>query len=253
MTPSTLQTRSRTRFPRTPSTPTASAAALALTLSLLAAPAANAASHALLIGISDYQAAGLSPLPGALTDVELMGAVLKERLGLRPEEIRVLRNAEATHDGLRRAFRELADAVAPGDFVYIHYSGHGSLVPDRNGDGERTGHDQTLVTHGARTATAQGDDRFDVLDDQLNAWLAPIAARAGELVYVADACHSASNTRGDQAPVSRAAPADAQGDHPYSELPATSADLRAAVLIGAARDDQRSEERREGKSVHAYV
>ena len=224
----------------TPSTRTARA--LALASALVPALPALAANHALLIGVSDYQAAGLPSLPGALTDLELMAAVLQERLGLAPGDIRVLRDAQASHVGVRQAFRELADAVAPGDFVYIHYSGHGSLVPDRNGDGERGGKDQTLVTYAARTGDAQGDDRYDVLDDQLNAWLAPIAEKAGELVYVADSCHSATNTRGAQAPVARAAPAADQDDHPYSRLLPVSADLGTAVLVGAARDDQSAHE-----------
>ncbi|WP_245232362.1 caspase family protein [Thiorhodococcus minor] len=212
-------------------------------LALLATgPLAYAGQHALLIGISDYARAGLTPLPGALTDVAMMRDVLHDRLGFRPEEIKVLTDEEATHAGIRRAFAGLAERVAPGDFVYIHYSGHGSLLADQSGEGERGGQDQTWVPYGARTSFAVGLNRYDILDDEINAWLAPIVGKASALVYVADACHSATNTRGEHALVARAAPSAAQADHPFARSKRESTTLANAVLIGSARDDESASE-----------
>lgn len=69
---------------------------------------------------------------------------------------------------MRHAFAELAERVRPGDFVYIHYSGHGAQTQDLNGDG-RSGKDQTWVTYGARTGKFEGEDDHGVLDDEINA------------------------------------------------------------------------------------
>ncbi len=202
---------------------------------------ALAAHHALLIGISEYASAGLTDLPGAMNDLDLMKQVLRSRLGLREEEIVVLRNRQATRTGVRQALAALADRVQPGDSVYLYYSGHGSRMDDQNGDErERGGKDQTLVGWGARVPGSAGDDRFDILDDELNAWLGPIAARAGEFVAVFDSCHSATVTRGADAPTSRAAPAADQSDHPAARKPPPDQDLRDMVRIGAARDDQQA-------------
>ena len=201
-----------------------------LALSLALPVSAVAGKHALLIGIGDYRSSGLKSLEGPATDLAITSDILTRRLGCAPEDIRVLRDA----------FAQLAATVAPGDFVYIHYSGHGSLTPDLNGD-EPSGYDQTWVSFGARApaagATPEGLDDFDVLDDEINAWLAPILAHAGPLVFVSDSCHSATVTRG-QAPPIRAVPRD-EREHPLGRLPVPPHLFKPdAVRIGAARDVQ---------------
>jgi hypothetical protein len=83
--------------------------------------------------------------------------------------------------------------------------------------------------------------RYDILDDELNRWLGHLADRlgaSGELVVVTDARHSASNTRGPSALVSRAAPADGQESHPDARGPSVRHPLAGAILIGAAGDEQ---------------
>ncbi len=204
------------------------AALVLIGMALLASAALGAASgarHALLISISDYSGSGFDDLPGAARDIELVSAVLTSRLGFVPGEIRILRNRAATHRGIERAFAELAASVAPGDTVFIHYSGHGSLVRDLNDD-EPTGEDQTLVPFGARWEASEGIDRFDILDDELNGWLGRISDRlgpSGQLVMVSDACHAATNTRGPAPLVSRALPAAVQESHPRARGPRRSA------------------------------
>ena len=211
-----------------------------LTLALLTATMpAVAARHALLIGVSDYSGTGLNDLPGARRDIEQMQIVLQQRLGYQPDDIRVLIDAEATHTAIEQAFTELATQVRPGDSVYIHYSGHGSQVTDQNGD-ELDGLDETLVSWGARNPTSEGLDQFDILDDELYRWLKPIATTAGELVVVADSCHAATHTRGENAPVTRAGPFASQLEHPRakdSEI-VTAEDIGSAVRIGSADVDQ---------------
>ena len=44
------------------------------------------------------------------------------------------KNEEATKQGMVQAFLNLAERCQKGDIVYIHYSGHGQLMSDLNGD-----------------------------------------------------------------------------------------------------------------------
>ena len=95
---------------------------------------AKAQKHALLIGISDYSTSGLSSLPGAVNDIKATSKVLQENLGFQEDNIVALLDEQATHTAVIAALKKLDKRVEPGDFVYIHYSGHGSHVPDLNGD-----------------------------------------------------------------------------------------------------------------------
>lgn len=214
----------------------------ALTLSTPAV--AFAAKHALLVGIADYAASGLPSLDGPHNDVAITRELLLRRFGFAPKEIRVIEDAQATHTALAAAFARLANEVRPGDLVYIHYSGHGSLTRDLNGD-ERSGQDQTWVSFGARTQrkaeSASDLDGYDVLDDELNAWLAPILAKTDHVVFVSDSCHSASVTRG-RGPKVRAVPGDRRA-HPLGRAAPVGKVAAAHVIrIGAARDVQSAAE-----------
>lgn len=181
----------------------AAAAALALgglALVVAAGPAAadEPGRHALLIGINDYRTndapatSGGGPrfpdLNGAVNDVELLAGVLVDRFGFPPERVARLVDAEATREAILAALRDLAGRTKPGDAVYIHFSGHGSQVPDLDGD-EADGADETILSHDARTA-----DVRDITDDELGEALGPLRGR--NVLLVLDSCHSGTATRG---------------------------------------------------------
>jgi hypothetical protein len=133
-----------------------------------------------------------------------MEGVLQERFGFQDEDSTTLKDAQATHTGIKKAFTALIARVKNDDFVYIHYSGHGSQTPDLNGDERRSGMDQTWVSYGARANTNVNDiNNYDVLDDEINSWLAAIYAKTAQVIFVSDSCHSATVARG-AAPISRA-------------------------------------------------
>ena len=205
-------------------------------------PCSGSEGHALLVAISDYNGTEFQSLDGPANDVALMRQVLVRRFGLSESHIRVISNEEASHSGLQREFSQLAERIAPGDRVYIHFSGHGSYTPDLNGD-ERSGRDQTWVSHGSRNAaptkSSSDIDSYDVLDDEINTWLARLLEKSGELILVSDSCHSASVTRGD-APKVRGTSPDPR-PHPLGTLPASAAP-GSAILIGSARDTQSAAE-----------
>jgi hypothetical protein len=67
------------------------------------------------------------------------------------------------------------------DFVWIHYSGHGSYIADRSGD-ELDGRDECLVPSDYATAGLIDDDTLNRLLKQFNP--------RTRVLFVCDACHS---------------------------------------------------------------
>lgn len=98
--------------------------------------------RALLVGVSDYPTlpAGVQRTPGARNDVALLRTALQQR-GFPVAQVRVLADglpgaAPPTRSNILRALDALAEASDPGDIVFLHLAGHGSLAPAaRPGDG----------------------------------------------------------------------------------------------------------------------
>jgi len=200
-------------------------------------PNATVGKHALLIGIEDYNHPKISNLKGAVNDVKIMQRVLRDRFGFQEQDFIILLNNQATHTGIEKAFKTLIKRVQPNDFVYIHYSGHGSQTADLNGD-EQSGLDQTWVAFKTRQPGRENHkDNYDVLDDEINAWLAAIYAKTSKVIFVSDSCHSATVARGKEVPVSRGLQKDKRS-HLLGKMCYTKLEQYHGIHIGAARDDE---------------
>jgi len=102
---------------------------IALMLGLaLHAPTALARPVALLIGINDYRT--VTPLEGAVNDVQALRDVLVENWGFAPQDVHMVVNGEATHANILRELGALQQRSAPGDFVFVYFSGHGTSALD---------------------------------------------------------------------------------------------------------------------------
>ena len=161
---------------------------------------------ALLIGIDQYQSPTLSDLRGCANDVRLMRTVLKNQFQFTDEHVAVLTDAQATRQGIIDAFQALIARARPGDVVLVHYSGHGSRMPDSSGD-ENDGMDETIVPHDSRVGAV-----FDINDDDLNGLLRELSRKTSNITVVLDSCHSGSATRGGA--TTRRAPDDARTPPP---------------------------------------
>ena len=190
--------------------------------------------HALLIGIQDYKGTPFNSLKGPVNDIQLTKSVLRERFGFSEENLIILLDAQATHTGIENAFMTLIEKVNPGDFVYIHYSGHGSQTADLNGD-EIHGEDQTWVSYATRSNQSLRKDNYDVLDDEINAWLAMLYAKTDKVVFVSDSCHSATVSRGFE--LVRAVDKD-ERPHILGKLTYTQPNTYRGIRVGSARDDE---------------
>jgi hypothetical protein len=194
---------------------------------------AKVGKHALLIGIDNYR--NVPPLRGALNDINLTQQLLRERFGFQPDDFIILLDEQATHTGIENAFKALIKRVKRGDLVYIHYSGHGSQTADLNGD-ERDQQDETWVSYGTRSDNRQDKDNYDVLDDEINAWLTAIYTKTTHVIFVSDSCHSATVARG-QAPIGRGLKRDEQQPHNPLGKKAYRQKYQG-IHVGAVRDEE---------------
>src|SRR5947209_330173 len=100
------------------------------------------AKKAVLIGINRYRLAG-ADLRGCVNDVKNMQNVLTGRYGFKANDITVLTDFRATKKAMQSAIQNLVRSGRKGDILLVHYSGHGSNVPDDDGD-EADGRDEIL-------------------------------------------------------------------------------------------------------------
>ncbi len=150
-----------------------------------------ARTRAVLIGINDYAAPGVSDLRGTHADVATMKSLLINQYGVAASDIHVLLDANATHRKIVGAIQErLIAPSAAGDVAVLYYSGHGSQMRDKSND-EADGWDETLVAHDSRLPNV-----FDVSDDELNALLSRLAAKTPNITVILDSCHSGTAARG---------------------------------------------------------
>ena len=122
-------------------------------------------------------------------------------------DIVTLKNEQATKKAMVDAFKDLANRCHKGDYVYIHYSGHGQLMTDLDGDealkwnNSHSQWDEAWIPYDAYMVYGP-DDRGEkhLCDDEVAQLLQTIRekiGRRGELTVVIDACHSGDATRGD--------------------------------------------------------
>lgn len=190
--------------------------------------------RALLIGIQNYKGSGLKSLKGPYNDLELVKQMLLDKFDFQEKNIIKLMDKQASHSRLEKAFSDFAELIKEGDFVYIHYSGHGARTPDTNGDEHPQEYDQTWVSYGSRTGAVKGKDRYDILDDELYEWLIPIFDKTEHAVFVSDSCHSASVTRGE-GPTVRSVPIDSR-EYFFGKKPFKRPDFKNGIRIGAVQD-----------------
>ena len=122
-------------------------------------------------------------------------------------DIATLRNEQATKANMVKAFKQLASRCRLGDIVYIHYSGHGQLMTDLDGDeamrwtGRHSEWDESWIPYDAyMTYCSQDRGERHFSDDEVAQFLQQIRRRIGskgQLIVAIDACHSGDATCGD--------------------------------------------------------
>lgn len=149
--------------------------------------------RALLVGVGKYEIEKLN-LPGIDLDLDRMQDTLKI-MGFEPHQIRTLADSEATSSNVKREFKRwLTKGVTSSDRVVFYFSGHGSYIPDYNGD-EPDDVDEVLVTHDMKYATKRGRNTLTgvVTDDEIGKLIRMSPSK--NILVIVDACHSGTVTR----------------------------------------------------------
>lgn len=145
---------------------------------------------ALCIGINDYPGTQMD-LGGCVNDASDWSDTLQSR-GFK---VSTMVDAAATRKAMADAMASLLGKLKKGDRAVITFSGHGTYLPDQNGD-ESDAFDEGLCGHDIVNAGP-------LLDDEIRAIFA--ARKPGvQLLLISDSCHSGT--------VTRAAPADPAAD-----------------------------------------
>jgi hypothetical protein len=179
-----------------------------LAMCLASAPALARENYALLIGANQYPSLEERWwLKGPANDVQLVAQYLTTQapVPFSAENVTVLSDGVAgaaapTLDGIRTAFAELTEEVQPGDFVYLHFSGHGTQAPALDPSTELDGLDELFLPVDIGPWSDQvGAVENALIDDEIGALIDGLRAKGANVWAVFDSCHSGTATRAVEA------------------------------------------------------
>lgn len=170
----------------------------------LGAPA-SAEIRALLVGVSDYHYLD-ADLRGPANDVGLMARALIAR-GAQAADITVLAAPDAqlpegvanagapTRAAILAGLDGLAEGATDETHAVFYFSGHGTQMPDMNGD-EQGGFDEIFLPADARGwSGSAGTVENAIIDDEMTPKMQAILDTGAQLVAMLDACHSETGFR----------------------------------------------------------
>ena len=139
--------------------------------------------RALLVGINYVGTE--NQLNGCINDINNVAAYLQTVRGYLTASCIMMSDAtprKPTRANIMAAFKELLQGVRAGDELWFHYSGHGTLQRDTNGD-EESGSDSCICPLDFNNAGF-------ITDDVIRSALAALVPSGARLYIVLDACHS---------------------------------------------------------------
>lgn len=181
------------------------ATALAVLASGFAAPAWARTNYAVLMAVTAYP--NLPPknaLVGPNHDAKLVRDYLLTSAPVKfaPDNVTVLADgldgaaSSPTRANILAALAEVAAKAGPDDFVYLHYSGHGSQQPTKTPETETDGLDEILLPSDSMPWDDQAKAIPNALvDDEIGHALDAIRDKGAFVWIVVDACNSGAVTR----------------------------------------------------------
>ena len=213
--------------------------------------------YALIVAATDYENLDQKFwLKGPKNDEQLVRDFLlsdSNPVKFKPENIVALGTGQAalaTHKAILDNLAKIASEAKAGDFVYLHFSGHGSVQPAVNDTTEQDGRDEVFLSEDTELATADHPTLPNALtDNEVGVALTNIRKTGAAVWVVFDSCHSATMNRGapDQSGTMDREITPAQLNIPDSafKVPAPTADAggngeRAVPLAGDVYADDAS-------------
>jgi hypothetical protein len=142
--------------------------------------------RALLVGINAYPG---NELNGCINDVQGMAEFLTSSMGFATSDIRLLCDDRATTSAITERLGWLVQGATNGDRLVLHYSGHGALLPLRDGSGAVTSVHDTIcpVDFDFSPEHAITDDDFRGIFQSIQPGV--------HFAWVSDSCHSGDLAR----------------------------------------------------------
>ncbi len=150
-------------------------AALALGLAAPVQAQDKASRSALIVGVGTYSVPEIPPLPGVAVDMASARAIANA-MGIADQRITVLRDAQATKQGVLDALEQLAASTTQGGRVFLYFSGHGTRWYEPTIAGCKEG----LLSFDYKTIT----------NEEIAQRTRRISEVADKVVVLFDACHS---------------------------------------------------------------
>lgn len=153
--------------------------------------------HALIIGVDKYPYVGT--LQGAKNDARhIYHALLKS--GVPKKNLVKLEDFQASRSRVEAEWNKMLQRSKPGDHLIMTFAGHGTQIPDGNGDESKQNptdkSDETFLL-GAFDWPSPNHKRYreQLVDDQLGEWFANAIGQGRYVLFVADACNSGGGFR----------------------------------------------------------
>ena len=185
--------------------------ALMVALSVFGVSASAAGKkYGLFVGINKYTTA--NQLYGCVNDAMKMRETLQTKFGFLPANNKLLTDADATRANIIKSLMEYQAVAGKGDIFVFHYSGHGTLFPDKysedkdetnltylevmNDEGKmevwypRDKYDSAIVPVDSSLRTSGKPWKNLILDDELSAIFAGFTQKGAQVVFISDSCHS---------------------------------------------------------------
>jgi hypothetical protein len=124
---------------------------------------------ALIIGVGEYGYSGATPLDGVKHDM-VSAAKIASAMGIPENNVKYLRNSQATKANILEALKQLGDTSEEGSRNFVYFSGHGTRQPAGNEcvEGLLTYEGSTISNQefaGATQKIAKTSDKFITLVD----------------------------------------------------------------------------------------
>lgn len=228
----------------------------ALLLSLMLAPAAQAETRAILIGVSRYQSATIPDLMGPANDLVAMEGLARS---MQASDVVSLHDEAVSRSSVEAALHDMGLRAQPGDWLLFYFSGHGAQALAQNRSVDDGEFDQFVPLPGFDPK--QQDPETFIIDKDFYAWMKRYLPPEVAILMVVDSCHSGTMHRaidprsyaftpriafrpGDAGAIQLTARPGPQLEALRSDTGEVQAkttrreDLPNLVYIGASRDDQ---------------
>lgn len=162
--------------------------------------------YALIVAASDYENLDQKYwLKGPKNDEALVRDFLlspSNPVKFEPQNVVTLGSGDglqlATHQAILDSLGKIASEAKAGDFVYLHFSGHGSQQPAADDKTEADGRDEVFLSADTKMAPPDNPTFMPnvLTDDEVSAGLKAIRKTGASVWVVFDSCHSATMNRG---------------------------------------------------------